>query len=124
KTCFVAHNGAGVVVRMSAFPIRKDDHARPLLTDNARDLQAVLPGVFHAAVGDIEGIPPAGFEYLRRHFSFIFAVDCAATSSQLTLRQVEDAGALALLRSFEERAAAGLLNVVAMSGDCENIQSV
>ena len=45
-----------------------------------------------------------------------------AARSHLALGEVEDAGAMAVLGHLEEGAAAGLLHVVAVGGDGEDIE--
>ena len=45
-----------------------------------------------------------------------------AARAHFALRQIEDAGAMASLRHLEQRAAAGLLHIVAVRGDGQNIE--
>ncbi len=118
----VAQDRSRVVVGMAALPVRKDDHLRPGLADRARDLQAVLPGVLHAAVRDVERAAPPDAQDARRLFRLARTVLGSAARAQLALGEVEDAGAMAALRHLEQGAAAGLLHVVTVSGDGEDVQ--
>src|SRR4051794_9314412 len=97
---------------MASFPIGKDDDTRPLLADDTRDLQPVLPGVLDASVWNVERLPPAHFQNLCRSFGFARAVLRRAARPQLALSQVEDAGRVAQARHLQESAATGLLHVV------------
>ena len=60
------------MVRVAALPVGKNHHTGPLLADDARDLQPVLPSVLYASVGDIERVTPGGLQDLGRGFGFGF----------------------------------------------------
>ena len=62
---------------------------------DARDFEAVLPGIFDAAVGNIERPPPGDAENCRRVSRLARARSSAVPRvSIFSLRQVEDAGSL------------------------------
>ena len=111
------------MIRMPPLPIRQNDHPRPRLTNHARHLQPVLPSILNATVRDVECPPPTHTQNLGSVGGFARAVFRRAARPHLTLRQVEDAGALPALRGFQERTAAGLLDVVAVRGDGQNVES-
>src|SRR5215471_1305802 len=123
KASFVAECGAGVVVGMAAFPIGKNHHPRTLFADHAGDFQAILPGVFHAAIGNVQGLPESNLEDPGGVGGFTRAVFGGAARPHFALREVEDPGAQSALRHLEQSAAAGLLHVIAMSGNGQDIQS-
>src|SRR5271169_3824397 len=110
------------MIRVASLPIRKDHHSRPLLADYTRHFQPVLPRVLDPAVGDIESLPPGDAQYSRRLGRFLRAVFGGASRSHFSLREIEDAGALAPLRHFQQRAATGLFDVVAVGGEGENVE--
>src|ERR1700716_2293980 len=116
KRRFISENRRRVVVGMAALPIRKNQQARALLAKHASDFQTILPGVFDAAVRDIERVSPRYFQDAGRLCRFASAVFHVPASAHLTLTQVEDAGTVSALRHFEEGARAGLFYIVAMRG--------
>ena len=107
---------------MASLPVGKNQHARPLLAEDADNLQAILPGIFDASVGNIEGVTPGDFQDARRIGGLASAVFGGAARSHFTLREVEDAGAVSSLGHFEQSSAAGLFYVVAMCGQGENVE--
>jgi hypothetical protein len=110
------------VIRMAAFPVGKNQHARTLLAEDADDLQPVLPGVFDAAVRYVECLPPCDFQNSRRLGRLARAIFGRAAGAHFALREVENAGAVAALGHLEQRAAAGLLYIIAMRGEGENVE--
>src|SRR5947209_4436695 len=106
---------------MASFPVGKDHYARPLLADDTRDLEPVLPRVLNATVGNIERLPPADFQDLCRGFGFASAVLSAPSRAELALGEIEDPGRVTQARHFEQGAAAGLLHVVAVRGNGKNV---
>src|SRR5689334_16696482 len=106
---------------MTPLPVRKDHDARSRLPDNACDLQPIFMGVLDAAIGDIERISPTGLQNARGVGSFAGAVICRSTGAHLATREVEDGGAIAALRHLEQRATAGLFDVIAVRGDGQNV---
>ncbi len=109
------------MVRVPALPVGQDHHAGAQLTQHADDLQAVLPGVFHATVGQIERLTPAHFEDARSGVGLGGALRGRAAGAGFALRQVEDPGFQPERAHFEQRAAAGLLHIVTMGGDGEDV---
>jgi hypothetical protein len=106
---------------MAALPVGKNQHSRTLLAEHADDLQAILPGIFDAAVGKIEGVAPGNFQDARRLRRFKGAVFGAAARAHFTLREVEDAGAVSALGHLEKSSAAGLFDVVTVRGQGEKV---
>src|ERR1035437_871568 len=102
---------------MARLPIRKNQHARAQLTNDARNLEPVGEGVLDTPVGNVESLPPAHFQDARSLVSLTRPVFNAAARAHLALGQVKDSGAVPALRHLEQRAAASLFNVVAMCGD-------
>src|SRR6266481_971740 len=101
---------------MAALPVGKYQHPRTLLAKHADDLQAVLPGIFDAAVGNIEGVTPGNFQDARRLRRFARAVFGGAARPHFSLREVEDAGAVSALGHLEQSSGAGLFYIVAVRG--------
>src|SRR5664280_3093692 len=106
---------------MARLPIRKNEHARAQLTNDTRHLESIAEGVLDAAVGNVESLPPAHFQDAPSLVSLTRPVLDAAACAHLALREVKDCGAVSALRHLEQRAAAGLLDVVAMRGDSEDV---
>src|SRR5579859_7439931 len=107
---------------MPALPIRKNNHSRALLAYDSRNLQSILPRIFHPAIGNIECLPKADLQDSSSFVCLASPVLGCATSAHISLREVQDSGAVALLRHLEQSAAAGLFYVVAMGGNGKNIQ--
>ena len=110
------------MIGMAALPVGKNDHPRSCLANYCGQLYAVLPSVLDAAVWKVEGAPPTHAKNLGRVIRFAGAIFCRAPRSHLALRQVEDARALPALSGLQQRAATGLLHVVAVRGDREDIE--
>src|ERR1019366_1266122 len=106
---------------MTRLPIGKNKHARAQLTNDTRDLDPVAKGVLDAAVRNIERSPPTDFQDARRLVGLTRPVFNAAAGAHLALREVEDGSAVSALCHLEQRAAAGLLDVVAMGGDGQDV---
>ncbi len=106
---------------MPALPVRQDHHARPQLAQHANDLQPILEGVLHPAIRQIERLPPANSQDARCSFGFRGTLCSGAAGPRLALRQVQDAGLQAKRAHLEQRAAAGLLHIVAMRGNGQNV---
>src|ERR1019366_4902039 len=99
---------------MARLPIGKNKHARAQLTNDTGDLEPVAKGVLDPAIGNVESPPPTDFEDARRLVGLARPVFNASASAHLALREVKDGGAVSALSHLEQRAAAGLLDVVAM----------
>ena len=110
------------MIWMPPLPVGQNDHPRPRLPNHGGDLQPVLVGVLDAAVRNVERAPPTHAQNLGRVIGFARAIFRRAPRPHLALRQVEDARALAALRGLQQRAAAGLLYVVAVRGDGQDVQ--
>src|SRR5438552_12798242 len=110
------------MVGVAALPIRKNHHPRPLLTDDARDFQPVLPGIFHACIGNSSRVAPGDLQNLGGRFGFGGALFGRAARSHLALRQIEDAGAISGLRHLQQSAAACLLTIIAMRSDGQHVE--
>ena len=85
---------------MPSLPIGQNQHPRTSLTNYGCDFQTILPGVFDAAIGNIEGTPPAHAQNLGRIGGLACALFRRSARSHLSLREVEDAGALSALCGF------------------------
>ncbi len=107
---------------MPSLPVRQNHHTWASLADHARDFEAVLPGIFDAAVGKIERPAPGDAENFCCVCRFARAIFGGAARSHFSLRQVEDAGALPALRHFHQSAAAGLFYIVAVRCDGKNVE--
>src|SRR5450631_834789 len=107
---------------MAPLPVGKNQDPRTLLAEYAGDLQAILPGIFDAAVGEIERMAPGNFQDARRVRRFAGTVFGGAARPHLALREVEDSGAVSALGHLEQSSAAGLFYVVAVRGQGENVE--
>src|SRR5208282_942273 len=107
---------------MATLPIGKNEHSRTLFTKYASDLQTILPGIFDAAVGNIERVAPGHFQDARRLGRFAGAIFGGTACPHFTLREIEDAGAVSAFRHLEQSSGASLLYVVAMRGQGENVE--
>jgi hypothetical protein len=106
---------------MPSFPVGENQHPRTLFAEYADDLQTIVPGIFDAAVGDIEGVTPGNFQNACRFGGFTGPVFGGAARAHFTLREVEDAGAVSALGHLEQSSAAGLFDVVAVRGQGEYV---
>src|SRR5664279_135690 len=106
---------------MTRLPVGKNQHARAQLTNDARDLDPIAKGVLDPAVGNIERSPPTDFQDARCLIGLTRPVVNAAAGAHLALREIEDGSAVSALRHLEQRAAAGLLDVVAMGGNGQDV---
>src|ERR1700682_95341 len=107
---------------MPALPVRQDHDARERLADYGRNLQPVLPCVLHATVRNAEGPTPTYTQDSGGIIRFTGAIVGSAARAHLAWGQVEHAGAVSKLSHLEQRATTGLLHVVAVSGDGEDIK--
>src|SRR5271166_1362115 len=108
---------------MASLPVRQNHYARASLADHARNFQAIFPGIFDAAIGNIECAAPPYAKNRRCIRGFLRPILSCAAGTHFTLRQIEDAGALAALRGFQQRPAAGLLYVITVRGDGQDVES-
>ena len=122
KARLVAQHRTSVMIRMASLPVRQNYYARPSLADDARHLEAIVPGIFHAAIGNIESSAPADTENPCRVGSLSGAIFGGTARAHFPLRQIEDAGPLPALRHLQERTAASLLDVVSVRGYGKNFE--
>src|ERR1017187_4321778 len=109
------------MIGMTGLPIRKNQHAWAQLTNDTRDLDPVAKGVLDTPIRNIERSAPTDFEDTRCLVGLTRPVLNAAARAHLALREVEDGSAVSALRHLEQRAAASLLDVVAMCGDGHDV---
>src|SRR5450432_1107509 len=102
------------MVRMAASPVGKDQNSRTLFTNQARDFQAIVPGIFHATIRDIQSRAKRSLQDFCCVRCFTRAVIRSAASAHLTLREIKDAGSQPALGHFDEGATTCLLHVIAM----------
>src|SRR5580704_18414336 len=110
------------MIRVASLPVRKDHHARALLPDNLRNFQPVLKSVLNPPIRNVEGLTPGDAQYLRGILRFPCALLRRASRSHLSLSKIENSGTPSALRHFQQRAAAGLFDVVAVRSDRQNIK--
>ena len=118
---FVAEGCGGVVIGMTALPVREDDDAGAEAAEDGGDLEAIVEGVLDVAVGEVEGFAVAT---LRMRAAALASASRSAAVPRVpdfALGEIEDAGAPAAGLHDEEGAAAGLFDVVAMGGDGQDI---
>src|SRR5258706_13367694 len=108
---------------MPALPVREYHHLGTLLPDHARSLQAVLPRVLDAAIGNVKRIPPRNLQYAGSIGSFTSAVVRRSPGAHLALCEIEDAGAVSAVSHLEESAAASLLDIITMRGEGDDVES-
>jgi hypothetical protein len=101
---------------MPALPVGKNQHVRTLLAKHAGDFQFVVPGIFNAAIGNIERLTPGNFQDSRRVGCFVGTILGGTARSHFTLGEVEDSGAVSTLGHFEQSSGAGLFHVIAVRG--------
>src|SRR6266849_3332436 len=107
---------------MATLPIGKDQNSGTLLANHACDLQPVFPGVLHASVRNIQRIAEACLQDTGSIRSFASAIVRAASGAHFAVGKIKDSGEKTALSHFEQRAAAGLLHVITMSGQSEDVQ--
>ncbi len=90
---FVAQCGRGVVIGVTALPVRKDDDAGTQATEDCGDLEAVLVGVLDVAIRQVERLAVGNVEDAGCGCSFRGTVGGSAACAGLALRQIEDTGA-------------------------------
>ena len=117
----VSEYAGSVMVRMPRLPVRQNEHPRPQFANHRGDLLPIFESVFDAAVGNVERFAPPDAQNLSRIFGFTRPVLHGAAGSHLAARKIEDGGGAAHLRHLQQRTAAGLLHIVAVSGDGKNV---
>src|SRR6202034_3345656 len=86
------------------------------------DLEAVFERVLDVAVGKVEGFAVGDVEDAGGGFGFGGTLGGGAAGAGFATSEVEDGGAAAKRVLHEQRAAAGLLDVVAVRGDGEDVK--
>ncbi len=119
---FVAERGSVIVVGVACFPVGEDDGLRAKLAKDSGEAEFVLPGGLDVGIGNAEGAAPLRAEELGGFGGFLGARFGSAAGAHFAGREIENAGFVAALRHFEERAAAGEFDVIGVSGDCEQIE--
>lgn len=89
------------MIRMPPYPVRQDHDVWPRFANHASHFQTIFPGVFDASVGDVERAPPADAKDFGCVIRFTRAIVRGASRAHLALSQIEDAGALSTLGSFQ-----------------------
>src|SRR5579863_210665 len=105
------------MVRMASLPVGKNQNSGPLFADDTRDFQLVLPRILDPTIRNIESLPPGDAQYFRGLRCLLGTAFGSASRPHLTLSEIEDAGAPSALCHLQQRAPAGLFDVVAMSSD-------
>src|SRR5947209_6538699 len=110
------------MVRMPSLPVGQNHHARTLLPDNARNLHPVLVCVLHAAIRNIKSMAVRHLENAGSFGSFARTVCGSPACSHLSLGEIEDAGAAALLGHLKQRATTGLLHIIAVRSNSKKVE--
>ena len=110
------------MVGMPSLPIRQDDDPWASVADHLGDFEPILPGVLNATVWNIERLSPLDAEDLRGIVRLALPIFRRAPGTHLTASEIEDAGALPSLSSFEQRAATGLFHIITVRGDRKNVE--
>ena len=111
-----------VVIGVAAFPVRQDDRVRLEFAKHFRDGDFEVVSEGEARIGKAEIAAHFHTENFSGVFGFFQARFRSAARTGFTAREVEDSGAVAGLRHFEDGAAAGELDVIGMSGDGEQVE--
>jgi len=109
------------VVGVATLPVGQDDDAGSETAEDSGQLEAVLEGVLDVAVGEIKGFAVGAVEVAGGGVGLGLAIGGCAEGAGLALGEIEDAGAPAAGMHGEERATAGLLDVIAVGGYGENV---
>ena len=110
------------MVRMPTLPIGQNHDPGSRASNHARDFQSIDPSVFDSSVGDIESLSPLRAEKPRSFAGFAFTVFGGSSCSHFAAGEVENSCAPALLRHLQQGAATGLFHIVAVRGDCQDVQ--
>src|SRR5438874_7839507 len=107
---------------MASLPVGKNDHSWASFADDVCNFKPILPSVFHAAIGYIERLAPADAQKFCCLGRFSRPVFSGSARAHFALSQVQDAGTVSALRHLEQRPATGLLNVIAMGGNGQDVE--
>ena len=109
---------------MACLPIRQNHDARLRLPQHGRNFQPIFPVVFQASVGKIKGMAPGRAQNFPRLFSFCGTFGSGASRTGFSLGQVENGGAQTNGRRLQQCSTAGLLHIVTMGCNCENVDGL
>ena len=112
------------MVRVAPLPVGQDHHAGAKPAQHGGDLEAVFQGILHVAVRQIEGFAMGDAEDLRGGLGLGSSLGGGAAGAGLAAREIEDAGTPAQGLLDQKRAAAGLLDVIAMCGDGKYVEAI
>src|SRR6185437_15882563 len=107
---------------MPSLPVRKDHYSWPRLPNCPRNFETVLPGVLDAAVRDVERLAPGNFQNSRSFGGFRFARLCRSSRAHFAASEIKNAGAFSLLCCLQQCATAGLLHVVTVRGNGQDVE--
>ena len=109
------------MVRVAPFPVGKYHRLRLQLANHLGDSHLVVFAHFQPGVRQPQISPHADFQNLRRVRGF--AQTCLRRSARagLSLGQIENPGAVSLLRHFQHCSAAGQLHVIRMRRNRQQI---
>src|SRR2546421_3160291 len=97
---------------MASFPVGKDDGFGAELAEDCREAEFVLARGLHVGVRDAQSFAPLHAEKLGGPSSFLSAGFGRASRTHFTSGEVENAGFVAALGHFYERAAAAQFHIV------------
>ena len=113
------------MVRVTTLPVRQDDDAGTEAAQNGGDLQAVFERVLYGTIRQVERLAMAHLENSGGGFGLGLAFGCAAAGTGLRLGSGRGCRCASAKRLLDEQgAAAGLLHVVAVRGDGEDVDVV
>ena len=122
EAAFVAEGRSVIVVGVARFPVGDDDGFWAQLAKDSGETEFVLAGGLDIGVGNAEVAAPLHTEDLGGFGSFFGARFGSAAGAHFAGGEIEDAGLVAALGHFEERAAASEFDVIGVSGDGEQIE--
>src|SRR5437899_4180594 len=100
-----------VMVRMARFPVGKDDRFGAKLTNDGRQAKLMLARGLNVRVGNAERAAPAYFEKFCGLGRFARADFRSSARTHFSHGQIENAGFVAALRHFQQRAATSQLHI-------------
>jgi len=104
------------MVGVTGLPVRKNNGARAQFADHASYGEFVLARGLYVGVGYVHRAAPRDFQNFCRDCGFFGANFWSASGAHFSGSEIENAGFVALLVRFEERAAAGEFDVIGMGG--------
>ncbi len=122
KTGLEADLGRAVMIGMPRFPIRQDHDARPQVANLNSQAHAHADGIFQTRIGKTQIAAPGQTHRAGGGVRFLQTNLGRSAAAHVAGRKIQHAGAIALLGHADQRAAAGLLHIIGVSGDGENIE--